>query len=71
MSTTARTAPAPVAHLGGPSVAALKAATAAGFSDGERHGYVAGWRWGLVCGGVVAGLGGSIGVVVCKALGWL
>lgn len=69
MSAGARTAQ--VAQLRTPSADALKAAAAAGFSDGERHGYVAGWRWGLVCGGVVAGLGGSIGVVVCKALGWL
>lgn len=37
-----------------PSEKALRAAKAAGYDEGERRGYVDGWRWGVVCGATVA-----------------
>lgn len=33
-----------------PSEQALRAAARAGWDDGERAGYIAGWRYGTVCG---------------------
>lgn len=33
---------------------ALRAARAVGFDEGERYGYITGWRWGVLCGACVA-----------------
>ena len=44
---------------------ALRAAACRGWDDGERHGYVQGWRWGAVCGGVA---GWIAGMLSCWAL---
>lgn len=43
-----------------PSDTALRDATRRGWDDGERCGYVAGWRWGVVCGGCAGVLLGML-----------
>lgn len=43
----------------------LRAAARAGWDDGERHGYVAGWRVGL---GYGLAYGTAIGAASCMAL---
>jgi hypothetical protein len=40
--------------------AAVKAAHVAGVHDGQRTGYVEGWRWGVACGVVLGGVVMSI-----------
>lgn len=43
---------------------ALVAAQKAGYGHGERVGFVQGWTWGAICGGIA-----SIAVSACLALG--
>jgi hypothetical protein len=47
--------------------AAVKAAHVAGVHDGQRTGYVEGWRWGVACGVVL----GSVVVAIAFNLGRL
>lgn len=54
-----------------PSDTALRAAACAGWDDGERVGYVTGWRYGLVCGLLAGVLLGGIGIAGLIHLGML
>lgn len=51
-----------------PSDKALRQAAQSGFDDGERFGYIAGWRWGAVCGMT---LGTFIGALLVAGAAWL
>lgn len=47
---------------------ALRAAHQAGSDEGERIGYVAGFRWGAVCGATVGALLTLAGALLWRAL---
>jgi hypothetical protein len=54
-----------------PHTVALKSSWFDGYAYGERVGYVAGWRWGLLSGGGAMLLLCGAAVAAAKSLGWL
>lgn len=54
-----------------PSEAALRAAAHAGWDDGERAGYIRGWRYGVLCGLLAGMLLGGLGIAAAIHLGML
>ncbi len=70
MNGTATRWPAPdtIPHPLASFDAATRDAYLGGHDDGERLGYVAGWRWGFACGGLAVALVCCLGAF---AIGWL
>lgn len=54
-----------------PNEHALRAAAQAGWDDGERAGYVIGWRYGVLCGLLAGALLGGVGIAGLIHLGML
>lgn len=60
-----------VRHFDERVMEAMRQATIAGLHEGERRGYVAGWRWGMVCGAVAGCFAGTCAVALALYLGVL